>query len=112
MFDNYLYIGEVKKFLNILPQKTELIFHWDRLEIVILTYLDMGDVTIQNFKKKLNLQCRIATSNQYADCEICELKNSSLKIYFVSRKISDTTLVIYGNPNYIQEVYLNILAEI
>ncbi len=54
MYDSYLYIGKVKKFLNILPQKAELIFYWDRLKIVILTFLNMGDVTKENFMKKLN----------------------------------------------------------
>lgn len=111
-YDRYLYIGDVKKFLNFLPQKTELIFYWDRLEIVILTFLNMGDATKENFMKKFKLECKLSIPYQYVNCEIYELKNSRLKLYFVSRKISDTTLVIYGNPNYIKEVYLNILAEI
>lgn len=36
--DCYLYLGKVKKFLNLIPDKTELIFEMDRLEIVILTF--------------------------------------------------------------------------
>ena len=36
-YDSYLYVGEVKKFLNILPDKTELIFSFDILELVIMT---------------------------------------------------------------------------
>lgn len=110
-YDSYLYKGEVKKFFNFSPQKTELIFYWDRLEIVILTFLNMGDATKENFMKKLKLECKLSIPYQYVNCEIYELKNSRLKLYFVSRKISDTTLVIYGNPNNIQEVYFNILAE-
>ncbi len=27
-YDSYLYIGEVKKFLNLFSDKTELIFYW------------------------------------------------------------------------------------
>lgn len=27
-YDSNLYLGDVKKFLNFLPQKTELIFYW------------------------------------------------------------------------------------
>lgn len=55
-YDSYLWIGnKVNKFLNFTPYRTELIFYWDRLEVVIigfnyksLNYYKMLNNTIQN----------------------------------------------------------------
>jgi hypothetical protein len=38
LYVNYLWIGKNKSFLNFTPDKTELIFYWDRLSAVILTF--------------------------------------------------------------------------
>lgn len=37
-YDSYMYLGEIKRCLNYISDRTELIFYWDRLEIVILTF--------------------------------------------------------------------------
>ncbi|MBU8883826.1 hypothetical protein KSK37_12085 [Kaistella sp. DKR-2] len=110
-YDSYLYVGEVKKFLNILPQKTELIFYWDRLEIVVLTLLNMDVNALEYFKEKLKSKVKLSILKQNINGEILECKNSNLIFYFMTSKRSNTTIVIYGNPNKIHEVYLNVLVD-
>jgi|GEM_PF-4448095 len=50
MYVSYLWIGRDKLFLNFTPSTTELIFYWDRLSAVILTF-EQKDVC---FCKELN----------------------------------------------------------
>ncbi|MDR6406108.1 MULTISPECIES: hypothetical protein [Chryseobacterium] len=46
-YSSYLWVGsEVKKFLNFTPQRTELIFYWDLLEVVILELIRNQKSTI------------------------------------------------------------------
>ncbi|WP_123868031.1 hypothetical protein [Chryseobacterium lactis] len=48
---SYLWVGsEVKKFLNFIPHRTELIFYWDRLEVVILEF----DKKSEHYYNRLN----------------------------------------------------------
>lgn len=51
--DCYWYLGKVKKFLNLIPDKTELIFEMDRLEIVILTFNNMNLTILKDLCDKM-----------------------------------------------------------
>ncbi|WP_439480052.1 hypothetical protein [Chryseobacterium aquaticum] len=60
LYSSYLWVGSsMKKFLGFKPDRTELIFHWDRLEIVILEfnnksksyYDELNDALSQRFPK-------------------------------------------------------------
>jgi len=111
MYDSYLYIGEVKKFLNISPQKTELIFHWDVLEIVILTFIDLEDNTRQDLNRKLKLSNKISSSQDHLKCSYSEYKSGSLR-YCVISQLPNKTIIIYGSSHIIHPVSLNVLDEI
>lgn len=110
-YDSYLYNGEVKKFLNFSPQKTELIFHWDVLEIVILTFTDLEDNTRQELNRKLKLLRKISSLQGDLNCSYSEYKSRSLS-YCVISQLSNKTILIYGNPHVIHQVSLNVLDEI
>lgn len=110
-YDSYLYVGEVKKFLNILPQKTELIFDWDVLEIVILTFIDLEDNTRQDLNRKLKLSNKISSSQDHLKCSYSEYKSGSLR-YCVISQLPNKTIIIYGSSHIIHPVSLNVLDEI
>lgn len=110
-YDSYLYNGEVKKFLNFSPQKTELIFHWDVLEIVILTFIELEDNTRQELNRKLKLLHKISSSREDSRCDYFKYKSKRLK-YCVIFQVPNKTILIYGNPHVIHQVSLNVLDEI
>ena len=110
-YDSYLYKGEVKKFLNFSPQKTELIFHWDVLEIVILTFIDLEDSTKQDLNRKLKLLHKISSSQDHLKCSYSEYKSGSLR-YCVISQLPNKTIIIYGSSHIIHPVSLNVLDEI
>ena len=111
MYDSYLYIGGVKKFLNFSPQKTELIFHWDVLEIVILTFIELEDNTRQELNRKLKLLHKISSSREDSRCDYFKYKSKRLK-YCVIFQVPNKTILIYGNPHVIHQVSLKVLDEI
>ena len=111
MYDSYMYIGEIKKYLNYLPQKTELIFHLDVLEIVILTSIDLEDNTRQDLNRKLKLSHKISSSQDHLKCSYSEYKSGSLR-YCVISQLPNKTIIIYGSSHIIHPVSLNVLDEI
>ncbi len=111
LYDSYLYVGKIKKFLNISPQKTELIFHWDVLEIVILTFIDLEDNTRQNLNRKLKLSNKISSSQDHLKCSYSEYKSGSLR-YCVISQLPNKTIIIYGRSHIIHPVPLKVLDEI
>ena len=110
-YDSYLYIGGIKKILNVLPQKTELIFHWDVLEIVILTFVELEDSTKQDFNRKLKLLHKISSLQGDLNCCYSEYKSRSLS-YCVISQLPNTTIIIYGRTHVIHPVLLDVLGEI
>ena len=111
LYDSYLYVGKIKKFLNISPQKTELIFHWDVLKIVILTFIDLEDNTRQDLNRKLKLSNKISSSQDHLKCSYSEYKSGSLR-YCVISQLPNKTIIIYGSSHIIHPVSLNVLDEI
>ena len=110
MYDSYLYVGKIKKYLNYLPQKTELIFHWDLLEIVILTFADLEDTIRQELNRELKLLNKISSSQ--ADLKWNPEYRSRAFGYFVISQLPTKTILIYGNPHVIHHISLNVLDEI
>ena len=110
-YDSYLYKGEVKKFLNFSPQKTELIFHWDVLEIVILTFVELEDNTRQELNRKLKLLHKISSSQGDLKCSYSEYKSRSLSCC-VTSQLPNKTIIIYGRIHLIHPVLLDVLGEI
>jgi hypothetical protein len=80
MYDTYLYIGEPKTFQGQTPIRTELIYHWDILKVVILTFE----------KPKTNLSVNIATSNGIA---------------VVTINTDDLYIVVYGDKQSVPLIF-------
>ncbi|MDN3690776.1 hypothetical protein QWZ06_00065 [Chryseobacterium tructae] len=52
---SYLWVGsEIKKFLNFIPHRTELIFYWDILEVVILEFDKKSESYYNRINKSLS----------------------------------------------------------
>ena len=109
-FDSYLYVGEVKKFLDFSTDKTELIFYWDKLEIVILTFLN---VEVSRFTEVSN-----ALSEMFGNAEIItqeekiihKFKNRNIEYWCVFNFQTNTIIILYGIFWTIQQVYLSLLS--
>lgn len=55
LYLSYLWVGShIKKFLNFEPDRTELIFHWDRLEVVILDFNEKSEGYYNQLNGALN----------------------------------------------------------
>lgn len=78
---SYLWVGsEIKRFLNFIPQRTELIFYWDILEVVILEF----DKKSEHYYSRLNksLTDRLERVN-------FEIHNDGTMIHkFMTRKVN------------------------
>lgn len=110
-YDSYSYLGGVKKFLNIISDKTELIFYWDRLEAVILTFLNVEINSVEKFKIELKYKCHFPIYLVYSNFEIYKYRSGNLKLYLIWEK-SNTLIVLYGNSISLEEIYSSILNKI
>ena len=104
-YDSYTYLGEVKKFLNIISDKTELIFYWDRLEAVILTFFHIEMKTIEEIKNILKYKYH------HTNYDVYEYHAGELKLFQILKK-PNTLVIIYGNSNCLEEIQSSILEEI
>ncbi len=104
-FDSYFYIKELS-FLNIIPRYTELVFCWDILKVVILTFDFETKEQMELFRDILALNFGSKT----------QFKNEDLQaeIYSVARHIELWLVYIpdgyrielsYGNSKYLKEIY-------
>lgn len=110
-YESYSYLGKVKKFLNSISDKTELIFYWDRLEAVILTFFHIEMKTIQEIKNILKYKYHFRFYELLANYEIYEYYAGELQLYLLLKK-PNTVLIIYGSSNCLEEIKSNILEEI
>ncbi|WP_123981904.1 hypothetical protein [Chryseobacterium sp. G0201] len=77
---SYLWVGsEVKKFLNFTPHRTELIFHWDILEVVILEF----DKKSEHYYNRLNK----ALSERVTRVNLEILPDGMIIHRFITRKV-------------------------
>jgi hypothetical protein len=104
-FDSYVFIREIS-FLNIIPRYTELVFCWDILKVVILTFDFETKEQMELFRDILALNFGSKT----------QFKNEDLQaeIYSVARHIELWLVYIpdgyrieisYGNNKYLKEIY-------
>lgn len=104
-FDSYVFIREIS-FLNIIPRYTELVFCWDILKVVILTFDFETKEQMELFRDILALNFGSKT----------QFKNEDLQaeIYSVARHIELWLVYIpdgyrielsYGNSKYLKEIY-------
>lgn len=110
-YDSYLYLKEVKNFLNIISDKTELIFYWDRLKAVILTFFHIEMKTIEEIKSNLKYKYHFPIYELHANYEIYEYHAGVLQLFLLLKK-PNTILIIYGNSNCLEEIISSILEEI
>ena len=104
-FDSYVFIREIS-FLNIIPRYTELVFCWDILKVVILTFDFETKEQMELFRDILALNFGSKT----------QFKNEDLQaeIYSVARHIELWLVYIpdgyrieisYGNNKYLRGIY-------
>ena len=104
-FDSYFYIRELS-FLGIIPRYTELVFCWDILKVVILTFDFEIKEQMELFRDILALNFGSKT----------QFKNEDLQaeIYSVARHIELWLVYIpdgyrieisYGNSKYLRGIY-------
>ena len=110
-YDSYLYIGEVKNFLNLFSDKTELIFYWDRLEVVIFTFFHIEMNTIEKIKNILKNKYHFPIYELHTNYEVYEYYAGELQLFLILKK-PNTLLIIYGNSTSLAEIKSNILEEI
>ena len=110
-YDSYTYIGVVKNFMNIISDKTELIFYWDRLEAVVLTFFHIEMKTIEEIKGNLKYKYHFPIYETHANYEIYEYYAGELQLYLIIKK-PNTLFIIYGNSTSLEEIKSNVLEEI
>ncbi|MGU3375219.1 hypothetical protein [Chryseobacterium sp. M5A1_1a] len=81
LYCSYLWVGsQIKKFLNFIPHRTELIFYWDRLEVVILEF----DKKSEHYYNKMNK----ALSEKFNDFTSENLPDGTIIYKFTDKKVS------------------------
>ncbi len=77
---SYLWVGsEIKRFLNFIPHRTELIFYWDILEVVILEF----DKKSESYYNRLNK----ALSDRATRVNLEILPDGMIIHKFITRKV-------------------------
>nr|WP_315032954.1 hypothetical protein [uncultured Chryseobacterium sp.] len=107
---SYLWVGsEIKKFLNFVPHRTELIFYWDILEVVILEF----DKKSEHYYNSINK----ALSDRVGRINFETLPDGMIIHKFITRKVhywnvyfptSKEIKLIYFSNSF---PYINMLIE-
>lgn len=103
-YDSYLYVGEINKFLNFYTYQTELIFHWDILEMVVLTFLNINTTNLLNQLETFKF------SSEIIKYKLIKYTGHREIIYLILLN-SKETILIYGNPHKSKEI-LKVLDSI
>lgn len=101
MYISYLWIGKDKPFLDFTPDKTELIFYWDRLSVVLLTfeqkdlifYNELNDALIAKFGLP-------AILSEYHDVRYKYKGENNIEYWCISTR-SNSLMVVYGKREVI-----------
>lgn len=112
LYCSYLWAGkEQKKFLNFEPIRTELIFHWDRLEVVILNFgkqskdyfNKLNEALSERFPKyKNNTMTSDSIVSKYESSTVCYRNSYSSKtcklqvMYFLKSFPTEDLIFIYN----------------
>jgi hypothetical protein len=103
MYVSYLWIGKNKPFLNFTPDRTELIFYWDRLSAVILRFEQKGN----NFRHELQdvLTARLGSPIAIAEYEMRYkfMGANNIEYWYICTR-SNSLLVVYGESDAISHL--------
>lgn len=105
-YDSYMYLGEVKKFLNIISDKTELIFYWDKLEIVIFKYDYESKEQLTQFKDllRLNFGGSSKFKNEYLQLDSFKVDNR-IELWLIYIPEGFRIEIAYGKKSLLGKVY-------
>ncbi|RMZ60383.1 hypothetical protein D1632_05450 [Chryseobacterium nematophagum] len=100
LYCSYLWVGgKVKKFLNFTPHRTELIFHWDSLEVVILEFDKKSNMFYNKLNGILTKKFSAFTSETFPDGTIIHKfateKVSYWNIYYAPTK--EINVIYFSN---------------
>lgn len=99
LYSSYLWVGSsMKKFLGFTPDWTELVFHWDRLEIVILEFNNKSKSYYDELNNALSKRFPKFTSINHFNGVII-FKYSTLKVNYWN--------VYYPDTNEIKIMYFS-----
>ena len=103
-FDSYVFIREIS-FLNIIPRYTELVFCWDILKVVILTFDFETKEQMELFRDILDAKFGNKTQfqNEYLNAEIYQLLG--LELWLVYIPDGYRIELSYGINKYLNIIY-------
>ncbi|GAA4159606.1 hypothetical protein GCM10022217_22560 [Chryseobacterium ginsenosidimutans] len=98
LFTSYLYVGnQTKTLLGFPPHRIELLFQWDILSIVIMTFLDRDVGYYNKILNVLEVTYGVSTEIDKYEKVIQVFKVKNHEIW--SNYSSGTVSIIYGNPD-------------
>lgn len=108
--DSYLYLGEIKKFLNSISDKTELIFYWDKLEFVIITFENKKANYFIEFSNALKVAFKEIETTMIENHILQKFKHKNIEYWCDYNQQSNTIIVLYGMSETIKQAYLSLLS--
>ena len=104
-FDSYVFIREIS-FLNIIPRYTELVFCWDILKVVILTFDFETKEQMELFRDilALNFGSKTQFKNEHLQAEIYSIARH-IELWLVYIPDGYRIELSYGNSKYLRGIY-------
>ena len=104
-FDSYVFIREIS-FLNIIPRYTELVFCWDILKVVILTFDFEIKEQMELFRDilALNFGSKTQFKNEDLQAEIYSVARH-IELWLVYIPDSYRIEISYRNSKYLRGIY-------
>ena len=104
-FDSYVFIREIS-FLNIIPRYTELVFCWDILKVVILTFDFETKEQMELFRDilALNFGSKTQFKNEDLQAEIYSVARH-IELWLVYIPYGYRIEISYGSSKYLKEIY-------
>jgi len=102
LYCSYLWAGkEQKKFLDYEPSSTELIFHWDRLEVVILKFESKDKELYEKINTALlNRFIEVTAEVNYKEYVIQKYKTDKVDYWNAYSKNTKETIVLYFSNSF------------
>ena len=104
-FDSYVFIREIS-FLNIIPRYTELVFCWEILKVVILTFDFEIKEQMELFRDilALNFGSKTQFKNEDLQAEIYSVARH-IELWLVYIPYGYRIEISYGSSKYLKEIY-------
>jgi hypothetical protein len=110
MYVSYLWIGENKPFLNFIPDKSELIFYWDRLCAVILAFEEKDICFCKELNNALEIKFGLPEITRKDNNLICRYSDKKNVEYWCIFTYQNTLNAIYGKKEAIS-LFLPVLSS-